>query len=147
MIQNQTEESTFPPDYKDWEVPLGSHFRALKLWFVMRLYGKEKLRAFQRHRLDLQALVVGWIASDPRFEFVEGAPPRMGLVCFRLAGAREEQQAELLRAINASGKLFMVHTKLSGRYVLRLAVGGTHTQPNDIHAAWKIVQRAADDIV
>lgn len=135
------------PQYKDWEVPLGTHFRALKLWFVLRLYGTEKLREFQRHRLMLQDLVVGCIERDARFEFVQGAPPRFGLVCFRVAHATESQHAAILKAINESGRTFMVHTKLSGRYVLRFAVGGTYSQPGHVLETWSVIQDAVQRVL
>lgn len=135
------------PQYKDWEVPLGTHFRALKLWFVLRLYGADKLREFQRHRLMLQDLVVNCLARDDRFEFVPGAPPRFGLVCFRVVNASESQHAAILQAINDSGRVFMVHTKLSGKYVLRFAVGGTYSQPGHVLEAWSVIQDAVQRVL
>jgi len=86
------------------------------------------------------------MAKDSRFELVTGAPPRFGLVCFRLACGTEEDQVALLQEINGSGEMFLVHTKRGGRYVLRLAVGGTYTQQVHVDRAWEAIGRAADAV-
>eukprot|EP00884_Botryococcus_braunii_P016629 jgi/Botrbrau1/364/Bobra.110_2s0021.1 len=83
---------------QDWQVPLGRRFRALKLWFVLRTYGLEGLRAYIRHHVALAKHFAGLMERDSRFQLA--APPRFGLVCFRLQGATREKMAELLEAVN-----------------------------------------------
>ncbi|KAK9814151.1 hypothetical protein WJX72_001299 [[Myrmecia] bisecta] len=110
-------------DYKDWQVPLGTRFRALKLWFVLRSYGAQGLQAYIRHHVGLARWFADRVLADARFELA--APPKFGLVSFRLKGATREKNMELLERLNASGKLFMVHTELAGQYTLRFALGST----------------------
>jgi hypothetical protein len=81
------------------------------------------------------------LAADERFEVV--VPPRFGLVCFCLRGSRNQDNAALLEAVNSSGTAFLSHTLLSGRYVIRCALGGTLTQGCHVEAAWRTVQRCA----
>ncbi|KAK9805262.1 hypothetical protein WJX72_009518 [[Myrmecia] bisecta] len=100
-------------DLKDWQVPLGTRFRAMKLWFVLRSYGAQRLRVYIRHRLHLARRFAAHVRDDERFELAAG--PKFGLVCMRLKGASREQNSALLEALNASGKLFMGHTELAGR--------------------------------
>eukprot|EP00887_Chlorella_sp_A99_P005665 scaffold1.g5665.t1 len=136
------------PDLKDVEVPLGHRFQrvALKLWFMMRLYGAGALRELMAHRLRLQRRFEALLAADPRFELIPGAPPRFGLVCFRLRGS-DELNERLLHAINGTGRLFLVHTVLGGAYVLRAALGGTHQQGRHIDAAWATIAAAASEVL
>lgn len=128
-------------DYKDWQVPLGRRFRALKLWMVLRMYGGEGLRGLIRHHCAIAAWLVDQVRSDPRFELA--APPRLGLVCFRLKGAENATNVKLLEAVNSSGQLFMVGSELSGRFMLRLAVGSPQVQLRHVAAAWEVLQREA----
>uniref|UniRef100_A0A7S0RGG5 Aromatic-L-amino-acid decarboxylase n=1 Tax=Chlamydomonas leiostraca TaxID=1034604 RepID=A0A7S0RGG5_9CHLO len=132
-------------DYKDWQVPLGRRFRSLKLFFVLRLYGAEKLRQYVSHHMALASHFAAHVAADPRFELA--APPRFGLVCFRLAGAPRAANEALLAAINASREQFLVHTELGGVYTLRLAVGSVWVQREHVDAAWAAVCAAADSVL
>ncbi|KAL6764535.1 aromatic-aminoacid decarboxylase [Haematococcus lacustris] len=129
-------------DYKDWQIPLGRRFRALKLFFVLRMYGADKLRGYVRHHIALADQFAARVAADPRLELA--VPACFGLVCFGLKGASREQQVALLDAINARGDLFLIHTELSGQYTLRLAIGSTSTQARHVDAAWEAVSAAAD---
>jgi aromatic-L-amino-acid decarboxylase len=128
-------------DYRDWQIPLGRRFRALKLWFVLRRFGLSGLRALLRHHLALAAEFARWVAADPHFELV--APVTLNLVCFRYRGD-DEQNRRLQRALNDSGRLFMSHTELNGQHVLRFCIGQGATQESHVRAAWQAVSAAAD---
>jgi len=117
---------------------LGRRFRSLKLWAVLRCYGAEGLRAIHRAHLRLAKLFAGWVEDDPDWELA--APQRSSLVVFRRKGSDEENEAILERA-NASGDIFLSHTKLNGRYVLRLAIGNARTTEDDVRRAWEVLRR------
>jgi aromatic-L-amino-acid decarboxylase len=116
---------------------LGRRFRSLKLWAVLRCYGAEGLRAIQREHIRLAQLFAGWIDADPDWEIV--APQRFSLVTFRRRGSDEENE-EILERANASGEIFLSHTKLNGRYVMRLAIGSARTTENDVRRAWEVLR-------
>jgi len=117
---------------------LGRRFRSLKLWAVLRCYGAEGLRAIQREHVRLAELFSSWVDADPGWELV--APQRFSLVVFRRTGTDEENEAILERA-NRSGEIFLSHTKLHGRYVLRLAIGNARTAEADVRRAWEVLNR------
>jgi len=136
-------------NFRDWGIQLGRRFRALKLWWVLRSYGAEGLRAMLRRHLALAVEFGGWVAADPRFELL--APVRLGLVCFRLrpragepAEATDARTEALLRAVNADGRVHLTHTRLRGRYTIRLAVGQRTTAREHVALAWALVRAAAD---
>lgn len=139
-LRNAATASGAVIDYRDWQVPLGRRFRALKLWFVLRWYGAEGLRAHVRQAVTLAAWFADQVRADERFEVV--APHPFSLVCFRLK-ASDEVNEELLRRLNASGKIYLTHTRVRGRYVLRLAVGSPYTGARHVEAAWRLVWEAA----
>jgi aromatic-L-amino-acid decarboxylase len=116
---------------------LGRRFRALKLWAVLRCYGREGLQAILREHVRLAALFASWVDADPDWELC--APQRFSLVVFRRNGTDEENE-RILEAANQSGELFMSHTKLRGRYVMRLAIGNARTTEDDIARAWRILR-------
>ena len=122
-------------DYRDWHVQLGRRFRALKLWFVIRHYGVEGLRAHIREHVRLGQQFAAWVAADPAFELAAPAP--LNLVCFRLRQGGDEANRALLERLNASGKLYLTHTVLDGRYTLRMSIGGTLTEERHVLAAWE----------
>ncbi|KAL4443850.1 hypothetical protein ABPG75_011587 [Micractinium tetrahymenae] len=134
-------------DYKDLQVPLGRKFRALKLWFVMRMYGAEGLRAYLRNRLECQRVFEELLAADSRFLVAEGTAPRFGLVCFRLAGATRQQSEVVLEAVNASGTAFLVGTLMDGQHTIRMAIGSATVLPRHIREAWAAIQAAADEVL
>jgi aromatic-L-amino-acid decarboxylase len=117
---------------------LGRRFRSLKLWAVLRCFGAEGLRAIQREHIRLAQLFAGWVEEDPEWELV--APQRFSLVVFRRHGTDEDNEAIVERA-NASGEMFLSHTKLDGRYVLRLAIGNARTSEHDVRRAWEVLNR------
>ena len=120
--------------------PLGRRFRSLKLWAVLRCYGAEGLRAIVREHIRLARLFAGWVEESDDWELV--APQRFSLVVFRRNGADEENE-RLEERVNASGEIFIGHTKLDGRYVLRLAVGNARTTEADVRRAWEVLNREA----
>jgi aromatic-L-amino-acid decarboxylase len=127
---------------------IGRRFRALKLWFVIRSYGVDGLRAIIRRHVALARTLAGWVEADPEFELM--APVPFGLVCFRWrpAGRSEEQldalNARLLTAVNAGRERYLTHTRLGGRYAIRLVVGQRGTEREHVSAAWSSVRAAAD---
>jgi aromatic-L-amino-acid decarboxylase len=139
-LRNPATESGAVIDYRDWQVPLGRRFRSLKLWAVLRWYGAEGLRAHIRAHVGLAADFASWVRADPRFEVV--APHPLSLVCFRLKGA-DGPNEELLAAVNDSGEAYLSHTRVAGRYVLRLAIGGTATARRHVEAVWALLTRLA----
>jgi glutamate/tyrosine decarboxylase-like PLP-dependent enzyme len=142
-LRNAATESGAVIDYRDWQVPLGRRFRALKLWFVLRWYGAEGLRAHIRSGVALAAEFAEWVRADERFEVV--APHPFSLVCFRLQG-EDSRNEELLRRLNAMGEQYLTHTRVSGRYVLRLAIGSPQTERRHVEATWRRIQRIAGDL-
>ncbi|HEY0565675.1 MAG TPA: pyridoxal-dependent decarboxylase [Terriglobales bacterium] len=143
-LRNQASEAGAVVDYRDWHVPLGRRFRALKLWSVIRHYGVEGLQHHIRQHVALAQQFAAWVRSDERFEIV--APPSLNLVCFRLKSSDADNE-QLLHALNRSGKLFMSHTKLAGHYTLRMSIGQTHTELRHVQAAWKLIQQYASDVL
>ncbi|KAL3137675.1 hypothetical protein ABBQ38_004950 [Trebouxia sp. C0009 RCD-2024] len=134
-------------DYKDWQVPLGRRFRALKVWFVLRTYGQQGLQSYIEHHLRLTKLFQGFVEADERFEIPPSAPPRFGLVCFALKGMGKAANAALLEAINATGKTFIIHTEVGGKYMLRFALGSTYVQQQHVEAAWRVITSKVDKVV
>ena len=134
-------------NYRDWGIQLGRRFRALKLWFVIRSYGVEGLRAVIRRHVALAAELAGWVDQAPDFERM--APVPFGLVCFRYRPAgRTEVELEalnerLLREVNATRRVFLTHTRLGGRYTIRLVIGQRATERRHVAEAWGLIQDAA----
>ena len=123
-LRNAASDSGEVVDYRDWQVPLGRRFRALKLWFVMRSYGTDGLRAHIRAHVAAAATLADRVRANPRLEMA--APLSLGLVCLRHLDG-DEASERLLADVNSTGEAFLTHTKLDDRFVLRVAVGGTWT--------------------
>ena len=128
-------------DYRDWHVQLGRRFRSLKLWFVIRHYGVEGLRAHVREHVRLGQEFAAWVAADPAFEVAAPAP--LNLVCFRLRQGGDAANRALLERLNASGKLYLTHTVLDGKYTLRMSIGGTLTEERHVAAAWRHIRESS----
>ena len=133
-LRNQATESGAVIDYRDWHIQLGRRFRSLKLWFVIRHYGVEGLQHHVREHVRLAQQFADWVRGDPRFEIA--APALLNLICFRLRSGDRANQL-LMDRLNASGDLYLTHTKLNGKLTLRLCVGQTNTQAHHVERAWK----------
>jgi aromatic-L-amino-acid/L-tryptophan decarboxylase len=143
--------TTAPPDVRnlmDYGAALGRRFRALKLWFVLRYFGASGIRSVLRHHIALARSFAEWIDADPDFERL--APTRFSVVVFRFRPPAETEEqrleqlnAKILQSVNATGEVFLSHTKVDGRYALRLAVGNIRTTEQHIRRAWQIARDAA----
>ncbi len=142
-LRNQATESGEVFDYRDWHIPLGRRFRSLKLWFVIRYYGVEGLRFHVRRHVALAQEFLQWVNKDERFEVAAPAP--LNLVCFRHRGG-DKANEELMNRLNRSGDLYLTHTKLDGRFTLRLCVGQTNTEERHVEHAWKRIQEEAEGL-
>ena len=141
-LRNRATTSGEVIDYRDWHVPLGRRFRALKLWFVIRHYGAEGLRAHVRRSVAFADWFAAQVEASDEFELA--APVSVGLVCFRHRAGDAFNQV-LMDRLNRSGALYLTHTRLDGRLVLRLAVGAPATRRVHIEAAWaRIVETAGE---
>ncbi|KAI3894180.1 hypothetical protein MKX03_003737 [Papaver bracteatum] len=146
-LKNKASEANMVLDFKDWQIPLGRRFRSLKLWMVLRLYGLENLQCYIRNHIKLAKHFEDLVAADSRFEIA--VPCVFALVCFRLLPAHDDQDCgnklnqDLLDSVNSTGKIFISHTVLSGKYILRFAVGAPLTEESHIISAWKIFQDQA----
>ena len=136
----RTAEDPRAVNYMDYGVQLGRRFRALKLWFVMRHYGHEGIADIIRKHIAYAQRLAGLIREHPDFEIA--APTPFSLICFRYRGSDDENRA-LLDKVNASGKAFLSHTVLNGRFVLRLAIGNIATQWQDLEETWNLVRQCA----
>ena len=139
-LRNPASQSGAVIDYRDWHVPLGRRFRALKLWCVLRHYGAEGLRRHVREHVRLAQEFAAWVRASADFELA--APVPLNLVCFRHR-AGDVFNRRLLEALNASGALYLTHAVLDGRYTLRLCVGQTHTRARHVAAAWERIRATA----
>jgi aromatic-L-amino-acid decarboxylase len=142
-LKNQATQSGAVFDYRDWHIPLGRRFRALKLWFVIRHYGIEGLQHHVRRHIELAQQFASWLKEDSRFELAAPAP--LNLVCFRHKGGDEINQV-LMDRLNRSGDLYLTHTKLDGKLTLRLCVGQTSTEARHVERAWKRIQEEATSL-
>lgn len=138
-LRNRATESGAVIDYRDWHVPLGRRFRALKLWLVIRHYGAEGLRAHIREHVRIAQEFARWVEADD--DFVLAAPAPLNLVCFRHIDGDERTQAVMDR-VNDSGEMFLTHTKLDGRLVLRMSIGQTWTEERHVRDAWTRLKAA-----
>jgi aromatic-L-amino-acid decarboxylase len=142
-LRNKATESGSVIDYRDWQVPLGRRFRALKLWFVIRHYGIEGLQHHIRQHVALAQQFAEWVRKDDRFELAAAVP--LNLVCFRHKAGDDANQ-RLMDRLNRSGDIYLTHTKLNGKLTLRLCVGQTHTQARHVERAWKRIQEEAETL-
>jgi aromatic-L-amino-acid decarboxylase len=139
-LKNKATESGAVFDYRDWQIPLGRRFRSLKLWFVIRHYGVEGLQFHVRRHVALAHEFAQWVKNDDRFEVV--APVPLNLVCFRYRGSDDDNQ-RLMDRLNQSGDLYLTHTRLNDRFVLRFCVGQTNTEKKHVQRAWQRIRQEA----
>ncbi len=135
-------------DYRDWGIQLGRRFRALKLWFVIRNYGVKGIQEKIREHIDIAAKFEQWILKSEDFEIL--TPRTLNLVCFRYKpkGISDEQELNainerLLDLLNSSGKIYLSHTKLNGKYTLRMVIGQTYVTQEHVEKAWKLIKKTA----
>jgi aromatic-L-amino-acid decarboxylase len=136
----RTAEDSRAVNFMDYGVPLGHRFRALKLWFVLRYYGREGITQVIRNHITWAQELAQQVDADARFE--RTAPTPFSTVCFRLNRSDEENQA-LLDRVNATGEVFLSHTVLNGRYTLRLAIGNIGTTRAHVQRAWELAKSFA----
>lgn len=137
-------------NYRDWGIQLGRRFRALKLWFVIRSYGVKGLQKMVREHIRLAQMFSAWIEDHKDFELM--SPVNLSLVCFRLNDGRSEEalsviNSRLLESINQTGKVFLTHTSLKGKYVLRLAIGQRTTEERHVRETWDLIKAEAVKIL
>jgi aromatic-L-amino-acid decarboxylase len=138
-------------NFRDWGIQLGRRFRALKVWFVLRSYGVEGLRAMVRDHIALAQELAERIRRSSGFELL--APVPFGLVCFRYhpptvrdTAVLNQLNREILRRVNASGRVYLTHTELDGRFVIRMVVGQRLTSRQHVDEAWELIQGAAREL-
>lgn len=144
-LRNSASESGAVVDYRDWMVPLGRRFRALKLWAVLHGFGLNGIRAHIRSHIGWAEQFAEWVRTDPVFEIA--APPSLALVCLRVRTGRgdaadDTATRKVLERVNASGKAFLTHTVVDGRYVIRVAIGSVATTEDDVRALWETLRNA-----
>ena len=139
-------------NYCDWGIPLGRRFRALKLWFVIRSFGVEELQNKLRYQIQITKELAEKIVLDKDFEIL--APVNFTLICFRYKPQKinsEEElnkiNEELLHSVNNTGKLFITHTKLNGKYSLRLVAAQTNVTKKHLEKAWELIKQKADSLI
>ena len=134
-------------DYRDWGVPMGRRFRALKLWSVIRTYGVEGLRDKVRNHIAIAAKLSEMISKEDDFQIL--APVVISVVCFRYnpAGYTEDQinilNEKLNHQLNDSGKIYLTHTVLNGRYTLRMVTAQTNVTLGHVERAWVLIMETA----
>ena len=141
-LRNETSASGAVVDYRNWQVPMGRRFRALKLWFVVRHYGIAGLQAHIRTHVAWAEWLADQVEAHPSLE--PAAPRTLSLVCLRHLDG-DERTRHMLHEVNRSGRAFVTHTVVDGRYVLRVAIGGTATTWPDVQRLWDQLRALADD--
>jgi aromatic-L-amino-acid decarboxylase len=139
----KTQEDPRAHNLMDYGVPLGHRFRALKLWFVMRYFGRERVEAILRSHIEWAQKFAALVDAHPQFERV--APVPFSVVCFRFKGSDQQNQA-IQEKVNQSGRVFISGTVLNSKFVLRLAIGNLATQWQDVQEAWELVVKAAAEV-
>jgi aromatic-L-amino-acid decarboxylase len=137
-------------DYRDWGIPLGRRFRALKLWCVLRMYGVKGLQGMIRYHIGLATRLAGMIEEETDFEIM--APVKLNTVCFRFkpAGMSEELinsvNEKLNHKLNDSGKIYLTHTTLDGKYTLRMVTAQTNVTLEHVEKAWNLIMDTARNL-
>ena len=142
-LKTEVSDSDTVFDYRDWQVPLGRRFRALKLWSVIRYYGINGIQSHIRGHITSAKLLSDLIAEDKRFEIM--APTILNLVCFRYK-ASDQFNILLLNELNKSGFLYLVHTKLNNKYTIRFSIGQTNTTEEHVLNAWKFILKKTEEL-
>ncbi|MBX3355710.1 MAG: aspartate aminotransferase family protein [Phycisphaeraceae bacterium] len=162
-LRNRATESGKVVDYRDWQVPLGRRFRSLKLWFVIRHFGVEGLRAIIREHVRLAQLLRSWVEADPEWEVM--APTPLSLLCLRYRGRApavsragatgastdsttppatlDAINEAIMHRVNGSGKAFLTHTRVDGAFVMRVSIGALSVQEAHVRALWALLRESA----
>lgn len=127
------------PEYRHWQIPLGRRFRALKLWFVLRIYGVEGIQNYIRKHVELAEYFEEFVRADNRFEVVSS---NLGLVCIRFGD--DHQTTKLLEKIMERGNLFVIGGQLDGKKNIRFAICSRYCEKEDIEFAWEEILKAAE---
>jgi aromatic-L-amino-acid/L-tryptophan decarboxylase len=148
-LTGQSKDAT---DFMDYGIQLGRRFRSLKSWFIIRYFGVEGLQNRIREHIRLAKEFAAWIDSHPDFERM--APTDFGVVCFRAHPKKNDNENELnalneklLNKINESGRLFLSHTKLNGKYVIRISISGLRTFENHVNSAKELIQEKLQELI
>jgi len=139
-LRSAAAESGAAIDYRDWQIPLGRRFRALKLWFTIRSGGAEEAIAMIRRHVAATQQLAEWVAADDRFEVV--APHPLNLLCMRLKAGNEATDA-LITAANETGQALFTRTVLDGQVACRVSIGARTTEEAHVRAAWALLQSLA----
>nr|XP_027809175.1 aromatic-L-amino-acid decarboxylase isoform X6 [Marmota flaviventris] len=131
-------------DYRHWQIPLGRRFRSLKLWFVFRMYGVKGLQAHIRKHVQLAQKFESLVRQDSRFEIC--AEVTLGLVCFRLKGSNQLNEA-LLQRINNAKKIHLVPCHLRDKFVLRFAICSSMVESAHVQFAWEHIRELGEDVL
>ncbi|MEE4214454.1 MAG: pyridoxal-dependent decarboxylase, partial [Bacteroidales bacterium] len=137
-------------DYRDWGIPLGRRFRALKLWFVIRSFGLQGLRERIRDHLSYASWLADRISEHGDFEMT--APPSLNTVCFRYKPVGKDDKSldeineKLNHKLNDSGEIYLTHTRINGNYSLRMVIGQTNVRLENIQKAWELISSTASSV-
>jgi aromatic-L-amino-acid/L-tryptophan decarboxylase len=143
----KTRADNLANNYCDWGIPLGRRFRALKLWFVIRSYGTEGLKELLRSHISLAENLHEQISAEKDFEIL--APRSANLICFRYKPAGKSEEVlnaineKLMHRLNDSGKIFLTHTKLNGKFTLRIVIAQTNVKERHVSEAWELIKEFA----
>lgn len=139
-------------NYMDYGVQLGRRFRALKLWFIIRYFGVKGIQNRIREHISLAKKFSGWLKEDNRFEILAPAP--FSVICFRYhpksmddENRLNEINEKLLNKINEPGELFLSHTKLNGKFTIRIAISGLRTEERHVKKAWELILKKVDELM
>lgn len=148
----KTKEDDVAINYMDYGIQLGRRFRAIKFWFVLRYFGIEGLQARLREHLRLGQLFARWIDGDSMFERL--SPVYFSTICFRAKpkditdeNKLDKFNEKLLERINTTGKVFLVHTKLNGKFTIRLVISGLRTEERHVALAWKVIKKCYSELI
>jgi len=139
----RTAEHPRAVNFMDYGLQLGRRFRSLKLWFIMRYFGREGAAGIIRTHIGWARELAARIETDPGFELA--APVPFSVVCFRYKGSDDDNR-RLLDSVNSSGVAFLSHTVLNGRFVLRFAIGHVGTTAEDVQTSWEAIRAAARNL-
>ncbi|KAJ3693673.1 hypothetical protein LUZ60_009153 [Juncus effusus] len=150
-LRNGPSESGEVTDLKDFQLGVGRRFRALRLWMVLRVYGAANLQEHIRSDVAMAKDFEGLVRSDRRFEVM--APRKFALVCFRIRARGNmmekdvaEENERLMNLVNGTGRVYITHTVVGGKFMLRFAVGSTLSEERHVRSAWELIRKACDEM-